>query len=55
VTYRKRDPKLFWSMLRKAAQNHAILAKEFPRLAVEYRRAKAELTSIESWRKVFEG
>ena len=55
VTYRKRDPKLFWSMLRKAAQNHAILAKEFPRLSAEYRRAKAELTSIESWRKVFEG
>jgi galactofuranosylgalactofuranosylrhamnosyl-N-acetylglucosaminyl-diphospho-decaprenol beta-1,5/1,6-galactofuranosyltransferase len=55
VAYRKRDPKLFRTMLRQAIANHAKLSREFPRLRQVYRDALPDLTSLEAWRKVFEG
>lgn len=54
VAFRRRDPKLFRSLLRKALANHWRLAREFPRLRDAYRAAAAELTSPDSWRKLFE-
>ena len=54
VVFRKRDPKLFRQLLRQAVANHARVAREFPRLRQAYRDALPELTSPESWRKVFE-
>jgi galactofuranosylgalactofuranosylrhamnosyl-N-acetylglucosaminyl-diphospho-decaprenol beta-1,5/1,6-galactofuranosyltransferase len=54
TTFRKRDPEKFRNLLRKAVQNHLQLEREFERLKGEYQAAKENLTSIESWRKVFE-
>lgn len=54
VAFRKRDPRLFRQLLRQAVANHARLGREFPRLRNAYRRAQADLTSVEAWRKVFE-
>jgi galactofuranosylgalactofuranosylrhamnosyl-N-acetylglucosaminyl-diphospho-decaprenol beta-1,5/1,6-galactofuranosyltransferase len=54
TTFRKRDPEKFRTLLRKAIQNHMLLEREFERLKGEYRAAKENLTSVESWRKVFE-
>jgi galactofuranosylgalactofuranosylrhamnosyl-N-acetylglucosaminyl-diphospho-decaprenol beta-1,5/1,6-galactofuranosyltransferase len=55
VAFRRRNPKLFRTLLRQAAANHLRLAREFPRLRDAYRGAAPELTSPDSWRKVFEG
>ena len=55
VAFRRRDPKLFRSLLRQAMANHVRLAREFPRLREAYRDAAGELTSPEAWRKVFDG
>jgi len=54
VAYRKRNPKTFWTLLRTAVANHVQLAREFPRLRKVYQKARPDLTSLESWRKVFE-
>jgi galactofuranosylgalactofuranosylrhamnosyl-N-acetylglucosaminyl-diphospho-decaprenol beta-1,5/1,6-galactofuranosyltransferase len=55
VAFRRRNPKLFRALLRRAAANHYRLAREFPRLRDAYRAAAADLTSLDSWRKVFDG
>jgi galactofuranosylgalactofuranosylrhamnosyl-N-acetylglucosaminyl-diphospho-decaprenol beta-1,5/1,6-galactofuranosyltransferase len=54
VTFRHRDPKLFRELFRRAAHNYRRLLQDWPRLQEVYRAAAPELTSIESWRKVFE-
>ncbi|HYS38431.1 MAG TPA: glycosyltransferase [Pseudonocardiaceae bacterium] len=54
VAYRKRNPKTFWTLLRVALANHVQLAREFPRLRKVYQKARPDLTSLESWRKVFQ-
>lgn len=54
VAFRHRDPKLFRELSRQAAQNYRRLIREWPRLRETYRAALPELTSVESWRKVFE-
>jgi galactofuranosylgalactofuranosylrhamnosyl-N-acetylglucosaminyl-diphospho-decaprenol beta-1,5/1,6-galactofuranosyltransferase len=54
AAFRKRDPEKFRSLLRRAVQNHIVLEREFARLKEEYRAALGDLTSIESWRKVFD-
>jgi galactofuranosylgalactofuranosylrhamnosyl-N-acetylglucosaminyl-diphospho-decaprenol beta-1,5/1,6-galactofuranosyltransferase len=53
VAFRKRDPRVFWLLLSKALRSHLTLAREWPRLRRQYRDAKAELTSLESWGRVF--
>ena len=53
VTYRKRDPRAFRSMLTRSIQLHRELAREFPRLRKRYRDAAPELTSRAGWKRVF--
>ena len=54
VAFRRRDPKAFRELSRRAAHNYRRLIQEWPRLQEVYRAAVPELTSVESWRKVFE-
>ncbi|HZA16020.1 MAG TPA: glycosyltransferase family 2 protein, partial [Pseudonocardiaceae bacterium] len=53
VTYRKRDPQAFRSMLTRSVQLHRELAREFPRLRKRYRDAAPELTGRAGWKRVF--
>jgi galactofuranosylgalactofuranosylrhamnosyl-N-acetylglucosaminyl-diphospho-decaprenol beta-1,5/1,6-galactofuranosyltransferase len=54
VAFRRRDPKVFRELATKTAQNYKRLIAEWPRLVEQYRAALPELTSVESWRKVFD-
>jgi len=54
VAFRYRDPKLFRELSRRATRNYRRLLRDWPRLQETYRAAVPELTSVESWRKVFE-
>ncbi|MGH3697778.1 MAG: glycosyltransferase [Pseudonocardiaceae bacterium] len=54
VTYRKRDPQLFRSMLARSVALHRELAREFPRLRARYRNAASRLTDRSSWKRVFD-
>jgi len=53
VAFRKRNPKTFWTLLSQSIRSHAELRREFPRMRKTYRRGLAELTSHESWRRMF--
>ncbi|MFJ8960015.1 glycosyltransferase [Lentzea sp. NPDC102401] len=54
VAFRKRDPKEFRQLMKRAVRNYRRLSAEWPRMQKVYRDALPELTSVESWRKVFE-
>jgi len=54
VAFRRRDPKVFRELSRQAVRNYRRLVAEWPRLRDAYRAAVPELTSVESWRKIFE-
>lgn len=54
VAFRRRDPKVFRELARRSAHNYRRLIAEWPKLVEQYRAALPELTSVESWRKVFE-
>ncbi|GHH49161.1 glycosyltransferase [Lentzea cavernae] len=54
VAFRKRDPKEFRALMKRAVRNYRRLSAEWPRMQRVYRDALPELTSVESWRKVFE-
>ncbi|MEU5690948.1 glycosyltransferase [Actinosynnema sp. NPDC020468] len=54
VAFRRRDPKEFRQLMKRAVRNYRRLSQEWPRLKQVYRDALPELTSVESWRKVFE-
>jgi galactofuranosylgalactofuranosylrhamnosyl-N-acetylglucosaminyl-diphospho-decaprenol beta-1,5/1,6-galactofuranosyltransferase len=54
VAFRRRDPKAFKQLSAQVLRNYRRLAQEWPRLKKVYRDALPELTSVESWRKVFE-
>jgi galactofuranosylgalactofuranosylrhamnosyl-N-acetylglucosaminyl-diphospho-decaprenol beta-1,5/1,6-galactofuranosyltransferase len=54
VAFRKRDPKEFRHLMKRVLRNYRRLGQEWPRLKRIYRDALPELTSVESWRKVFE-
>jgi galactofuranosylgalactofuranosylrhamnosyl-N-acetylglucosaminyl-diphospho-decaprenol beta-1,5/1,6-galactofuranosyltransferase len=54
VAYRKRNPKTFWLLLSRSVAAHLQLAREWPRLRRQYRNAHADLTSLESWGRIFE-
>jgi galactofuranosylgalactofuranosylrhamnosyl-N-acetylglucosaminyl-diphospho-decaprenol beta-1,5/1,6-galactofuranosyltransferase len=53
VAYRKRDPRVFWTLLSTAVANHVRLAREFPRLRRMYRKALPELTGPEHWTRIY--
>lgn len=55
VTFRRRDPQLFRSMLARSIAQHREIAKAWPELRRRYRAAQPELTSREGWKQVFEG
>ncbi|WP_219416613.1 glycosyltransferase [Pseudonocardia nigra] len=55
VTFRRRDPEMFRSMLKRAIAQHRDVVKAWPELRRRYRAAQAELTSREAWkREVFD-
>lgn len=53
VAFRRRDPKVFRELAGRTAHNYKRLIAEWPRLVEQYKAAMPELTSVESWRKVF--
>jgi galactofuranosylgalactofuranosylrhamnosyl-N-acetylglucosaminyl-diphospho-decaprenol beta-1,5/1,6-galactofuranosyltransferase len=53
VAFRRRDPKVFRELATRTAHNYRRLIAEWPRLVEQYKAAVPELTSVESWRKVF--
>ncbi|GAA5169104.1 glycosyltransferase [Pseudonocardia eucalypti] len=55
VAYRKRDPKVFWSLLRTAVGNHIRLARAFPRMRRTYRNSLPELTGSRYWVRAYHG
>ncbi|GAB2740325.1 glycosyltransferase [Nocardioides pakistanensis] len=54
VSWYKRDPQLAKDLLKRSIAIHARLAKEWPRLAEEYRAALPDLVSPEAWHATFE-
>ncbi|MCP2164398.1 glycosyltransferase [Goodfellowiella coeruleoviolacea] len=54
VAFRRRDPVIFRQLANQALRNYRRLVQEWPRIRKAYRDAMPELTSVESWRKVFE-
>ena len=54
VAFRKRDPKEFRLLMARSVRNYRRLSQEWPRMKKVYRDALPELTSVESWRKIFE-
>jgi galactofuranosylgalactofuranosylrhamnosyl-N-acetylglucosaminyl-diphospho-decaprenol beta-1,5/1,6-galactofuranosyltransferase len=54
VTYRKRDPQAFRSMLARSVALHRQLAAEFPALRKRYRAAAPQLTDRTGWKRVFD-
>jgi galactofuranosylgalactofuranosylrhamnosyl-N-acetylglucosaminyl-diphospho-decaprenol beta-1,5/1,6-galactofuranosyltransferase len=54
VTYRKRDPQVFRSMLARSVALHRELAAQFPQLRRRYREAAGQLTDRVSWKQVFD-
>ncbi|MGY1726623.1 glycosyltransferase [Geodermatophilus sp. SYSU D01062] len=55
VTYRRRDPRLFWSLLKRSVALEWQIYRRFPALRRAYRQALPELTSPQAWEKVFHG
>lgn len=54
VTYRKRDPQTFRSMMARSVALHRQLAREFPRMRARYRGAMDDLTGRPGWKRVFD-
>ena len=54
VSWYKRDPQLAKDILQRSIALHTRLAKEWPRLAEEYRTALPDLVSPETWQRTFE-
>jgi galactofuranosylgalactofuranosylrhamnosyl-N-acetylglucosaminyl-diphospho-decaprenol beta-1,5/1,6-galactofuranosyltransferase len=54
VSWYKRDPQLAKDIMRRSIAIHARLAKEWPRLAEEYRAALPDLVSSKTWHGTFE-
>ncbi len=54
VSWYKRDPQLAKDLLKRSIALHSRLAKEWPRLAEEYRTALPELVAPETWHSTFE-
>jgi galactofuranosylgalactofuranosylrhamnosyl-N-acetylglucosaminyl-diphospho-decaprenol beta-1,5/1,6-galactofuranosyltransferase len=49
----QRDPQKFRELVKRTAELHRRLVREWPRLAEEYRAALPEVTSPETWEETF--
>jgi galactofuranosylgalactofuranosylrhamnosyl-N-acetylglucosaminyl-diphospho-decaprenol beta-1,5/1,6-galactofuranosyltransferase len=49
----RRDPEKFRELVKKTAELHQRLTREWPRLAADYRAALPEITSPETWERTF--
>ncbi len=54
VALRRRDPRVFWGMLKESLRLYRRCYRDFPQSRRQYRAAVPELTSIESWRRIFD-
>ena len=54
VSWYKRDPQLAKDLMQRSVTIHARLAKEWPRLAAQYREALPDLVSPETWKATFD-
>ena len=54
MSWYRRDPKLLRSMLAESARLHLRLAREWDQLALRYRSAVAQITSMDAWKKTFD-
>ncbi len=54
ASWYKRDPKRVREMLTESTRLHAALLKDWHALSKQYRAALPELTSLDSWKKIFE-
>ncbi|GLZ40640.1 glycosyltransferase [Actinokineospora sp. NBRC 105648] len=54
VAFRRRDPEVFRDLSKRAAATYRRLVAEWPQAQATWKAALPELTSTESWRKVFE-
>jgi galactofuranosylgalactofuranosylrhamnosyl-N-acetylglucosaminyl-diphospho-decaprenol beta-1,5/1,6-galactofuranosyltransferase len=54
ASWHHRDPEEFRSLLTRTLKIHQRLAREWPRLAREYRQALPHIASPDQWRKTFE-
>jgi galactofuranosylgalactofuranosylrhamnosyl-N-acetylglucosaminyl-diphospho-decaprenol beta-1,5/1,6-galactofuranosyltransferase len=50
----RRDPAKFRELVAETVKLHDTMAREWPRLAAEYRAALSEITSPEAWERTFE-
>ncbi|MGY1772973.1 glycosyltransferase [Blastococcus sp. SYSU D00813] len=55
VTVRRRDPAAFKELARESVRLNLEIRRRFPQLVEQYRAAYGELTSAESWQRVFAG
>lgn len=55
ASWHRRDRDTFRALMRRSLRLHRRLAREWPRLAGEYRGAMAEFTSEQTWKATFEG
>ncbi|WP_214365721.1 glycosyltransferase [Pseudonocardia sp. H11422] len=53
VTFRRRDPELFRTMVKESVALHREIAKAWPELRQRYRAAQESLTSREGWKHIF--
>ncbi len=51
VTFRRRDPELFRSMLRRSAEQLRDIGRTWPQLRAQYKAAQPQLTSRDEWEK----
>jgi galactofuranosylgalactofuranosylrhamnosyl-N-acetylglucosaminyl-diphospho-decaprenol beta-1,5/1,6-galactofuranosyltransferase len=54
ASWYRRDPREFRRLLKRTVIAHEELAREWPRLAKEYRRALEDVTSPSAWEKTFD-
>jgi galactofuranosylgalactofuranosylrhamnosyl-N-acetylglucosaminyl-diphospho-decaprenol beta-1,5/1,6-galactofuranosyltransferase len=54
ASWYKRDPKRVREMLTESSRLHAALLKDWQSLSKQYKAAMPELTSLDSWKKIFE-
>ncbi|HEY2206628.1 MAG TPA: glycosyltransferase [Pseudonocardia sp.] len=53
VAYRKRDPRVFFDLLKTSVREHIHLSREFPKLRKAYRDAQPELTGFARWEEAW--
>ena len=54
ASWYKRDPKRVREMLTESTRLHSALLKDWHSLSKQYKAAMPELTSLDSWKKIFE-